>query len=145
MRLDRSHCEHLLGQSEHGVLATSHDTRGVDAVPACFAVDGSHLAVPVDRVKPKDSVDLQRTRNLDRDPRAALLCDHWDPTDWSRLWWVRASLERVIGSSEMRSSLESLLRIKYPQYQGRPFATLLVFRIDEVIGWSAGSETGGAP
>ena len=31
-------------------------------------------------------------RNLDDDPRAALLCDHWDPVDWSRLWWVRASM-----------------------------------------------------
>jgi PPOX class probable F420-dependent enzyme len=145
MRLDRARCGHLLGQSERGVLATSHPTRGVDAVPVCFAVEGSRLAVPVDRVKPKASVDLQRIRNLDQDPRAALLCDHWDLTDWSRLWWVRASIQRVASGSEEQSSLESLLRNKYRQYVDHPFATLLVFRIDEVIGWSARSDGEAAP
>ena len=145
MRLSRARCENLLGRSERGVLATSHATRGVDAVPVCFAVDDARLAVPVDRVKPKASVDLQRSRNLDRDPRAALLCDHWDPTDWSRLWWVRVSLERVTGTAVERSTLESWLRLKYRQYQSHPFAGLLVFRITGIIGWSARPGEGGAP
>ena len=50
------------------------------------------MGVPVDRVKPKSSSRLQRQRNLEADPRAALLVEHWDRGDWSRLWWVRAEL-----------------------------------------------------
>jgi hypothetical protein len=137
VRLERDRCEQLLHRSDHGVLATRHPGRGVDAVPACFVVAGEALAVPLDRVKPKDSEDLQRTRNLDRDPRAALLCEHWDAMDWSRLWWVRASLVRVATDPAPGSELESLLRRKYPQYEDQPFAELLSFRITGMAGWAA--------
>jgi len=111
----------------------------VDAVPVCFVVEASRVAVPIDRVKAKTSLDLQRTRNLTEDPRAALLCDHWDSVEWSRLWWVRVSLELVGVTAEERSVLESLLRGKYRQYRDRTFAGLLVFRTTAMIGWSARS------
>jgi hypothetical protein len=137
MRLDRARCERLLERSEHGVLATRHAERGVDAVPVCFVVEGGRVAVPIDRVKAKSSVDLQRSRNLADDPRAALLCDHWDRADWSQLWWARASLERIGCSPGERSTLEARLRLKYPQYAGRPFADVLVFTITTLTGWSA--------
>jgi hypothetical protein len=138
MKLSRARCCHLVQESEHGVLATSHAVRGVDAVPVCFAVDGELVAVPIDRVKPKGSAQLQRSRNLDRDPRALLLCDHWVGADWSRLWWVRVTLERIACTPEERSALEVLLRAKYGQYVGQSFADVLVFRITEMTGWSAG-------
>ena len=140
MNLSQDRCHHLVQRSDHGVLGTSHPVRGVDAVPVCFAVDGESVAVPLDRVKPKASVQLQRSRNLDRDPRAVLLCDHWVAADWSRLWWVRVTLERIAGSPEERSSFEALLRHKYRQYAGHTFADVLVFRIAEMTGWSAGPD-----
>jgi PPOX class probable F420-dependent enzyme len=145
MELSRARCRHLVEGSEHGVLATSHAVRGVDAVPVCFAVDGELVAIPIDRLKPKASAQLQRTRNLDRDPRAALLCDYWDGDDWSRLWWVRATLERIAGSTEEQSSLETLLRRKYRQYADHAFAEVLAFRITEMTGWSAGPGAVGLP
>jgi hypothetical protein len=145
MELSRARCLDLAERSEHGVLATSHAVRGVDAVPVCFAVDSDLVAVPIDRLKPKASVQLQRSRNLDRDPRAVLLCDRWDGVDWSRLWWVRVTLERIAGSPEEQSSLEVLLRRKYRQYADHSFAEVLVFRITEVTGWSAGPATAGPP
>ena len=95
------------------------------------------LAVPVDTVKEKVSTDLQRVKNLDADPRASLVCDHWDADDWSRLWWVRATLERVNVGSESRTVLEGDLRRKYAQYEQAVFAGLLTFRIVEITGWSA--------
>jgi Pyridoxamine 5'-phosphate oxidase len=139
VRLDRASCEELLVRSEHGVLATRHETRGVDAVPVCFVADASRVAVPIDRIKAKTSPDLQRTRNLDQDPRAALLCDHWDSIEWSRLWWVRVSLELVGCTAAERSVLESLLRGKYRQYRDHSFAGLLVFRTTAMTGWTARS------
>lgn len=143
MQLDRPRCEDLLRRSERGVLGTIHAERGVDAVPVCFVVDGSTVAVPVDTVKPKVSTGLQRVRNLEADPRAVLLCDHWDSSDWARLWWVRASLHRVDPGAPLRGRLELLLSGKYPQYRERPFADLIAFRIAGLTGWSGESGPGG--
>src|SRR2546428_5026337 len=80
--------------ADHGVLAPLNRSGVADLVPACFAIVGQSLAVPVDSVKPKRSTALGRIRNLERDPRATLLVEHWDQADWSRLWWVRLSLLR---------------------------------------------------
>ncbi len=129
-------------RAQHGVLATRHARRGVDAVPVCFAVSDGTVAVPIDRIKPKVSTDLQRVKNLVADRRAALLCDHWDAVDWTRLWWVRASLTRIDATDGQTSTLESLLRHKYPPYQETDFVDLLVFRVEALSGWSARSPDG---
>jgi PPOX class probable F420-dependent enzyme len=139
--LDRAACADLLITAEHGVLATVHPLRGVDTVPVCFVADRSTVAIPVDRVKPKSSTRLQRVANLERDPRASLLCDRWDGRDWSRLWWVRASLRLATGPAGGTGHVESLLRAKYPQYVDRPFAEVLLFTIVDLTGWS-GADAG---
>jgi hypothetical protein len=123
--------------ADHGVLATLHPSRGVDTVPAAFAIEGDLVAIPIDRVKPKASTDLQRSRNLDADPRASLLCEHWDAVDWSRLWWVRISLRRSDEPAEVVARLEVALRRRYRQYETTRFAGILTFRIVEVTGWSS--------
>ena len=88
-----------LAAHDHGILCTLNAERGVDAVPVAFVVDDGHVGVPIDLVKPKTSLRLQRERNLEADPRATLLVEHWDRDDWSRLWWVRAELPAVRGSA----------------------------------------------
>ncbi len=128
-----------LHAADHGVLGTVHSERGVDAVPVCFAAVGDLIAIPIDRVKAKSGGELQRTANLRTDPRATLLCEQWDAADWSRLWWVRASLRRFEPSAQERSDLEAAVRAKYPQYRDHedPFSGLLVFRVESITGWSA--------
>jgi PPOX class probable F420-dependent enzyme len=135
MRLAEHEARARLAARDHGVLCTVHPERGVDAVPCVYAVDGEgYVGVPVDRVKPKASTRLQRERTLEADPRAALLVDHWDRDDWSRLWWVRAEL-RLHGGRE--EALAALLAERYAQYRDRPFARVLVLRIVAVTGWAA--------
>ncbi len=127
-----------LADHDHGVLATVHAERGVDAVPVVYAVDGAQLAVPVDRVKPKSSTRLQRVRNLEADPRATLLIEHWDRDDWSQLWWVRATLRWEPDAEPDRvDALAELLAGRHHQYADHPFATLLVFHVLDLTGWSA--------
>jgi hypothetical protein len=93
MRLADHEARARLESHDHGILCTVHAERGVDAVPVAYAVDDDgYVGVPIDRVKPKASLRLQRERNLEADPRATLLVEHWDRSDWSRLWWVRAEL-----------------------------------------------------
>ena len=89
MRLSQEEARTRLAGQDHGILCTLHAQRGVDAVPVVFAVDDlGFVGVPLDRVKPKASTHLQRERNLAADPRATLLVEHWNPTDWAALWWV---------------------------------------------------------
>ncbi len=139
MRLARSDAMARLVAHDHGVLCTLHATRGVDAVPCVFAVDeDGFVGVPIDRVKPKSLSRLQREHNLDSDSRATLLVEQWDRDDWSRLWWVRASLEREAApSAERMDGLAALLADRYAQYRDRPFDRVLVLRIVDVTGWSA--------
>jgi hypothetical protein len=138
MHLDAAEALRRAAGADHGVLATLNPERGVDAVPACFVIEDDVVAIPVDQVKPKGSTRLQRTRNLDADPRATLLCEHWDPVDWSRLWWVRLTLLRTVEKSERHEALEVALRDRYPQYRTEQFAAILTFRIVHIQGWAAG-------
>lgn len=137
MHLDRAEAMSRAAAADHGVLATLDRTRGADLVPACFAIVGDWLAVPIDSVKPKGSTALGRIRNLERDPRATLLVEGWDRDDWSRLWWVRLSLRRDEAPATMTSALVGALRDRYPQYRDAPFTDVLAFRIQQVAGWSA--------
>lgn len=124
---------------DHGVLCTVHADRGVDAVPVAYVVDeDGHVGVPVDLVKPKASLRLQRERNLEADPRATLLVEHWDRADWSRLWWVRAELAwQPDAGPELTEALADGLAGRYPQYRDRPFTRILAFRIVGMAGWAA--------
>jgi len=137
MQLAAAEARSRLATHDHAILCTAHADRGIDAVPVCFAVDGDHLAVPVDRVKPKASTRLQRERNLEADPRATLLAEHWDADDWSQLWWVRAELRWDRHANDRASRLASRLAERYPQYGDQPFARVLIFQIVGVSGWAA--------
>ena len=139
MRLAEDEARARLAAHDHGILCTVHAVRGVDAVPVAYVVDADgYVGVPVDRVKPKASLRLQRERNLEADPRATLLVEHWDRDDWSRLWWVRAEL-RWQGdvATDRAANLAAGLAGRYPQYLDQPFHRVLVLRIVGVAGWSA--------
>jgi hypothetical protein len=107
-------------------------------VPVVYVVDDDgHVGVPVDRVKPKSSSRLQRERNLEADPRATLLVEHWDRDDWSRLWWVRAELRFQADPGERAAALATRLAGRFPQYRDRPFDRVLALRMVGITGWAA--------
>jgi PPOX class probable F420-dependent enzyme len=132
VRLNAEECWERLVDAEHGVLATSHPERGVDAVPVVFAVDGRTILLPVDTVKAKSTTALQRLANLERDPRCVLLVDHYD-ADWSRLWWVR-----VHGTAAIDDGGDVAPLLRFAQYRA-PGAISAVLRLRPaaVTGWSA--------
>jgi PPOX class probable F420-dependent enzyme len=141
MRLDRGVALGLAAAADHGILGTIGRDGAPDLVPACFAIDTELVAIPIDEVKPKAASPLQRERNLERDPRASLLVERWDPDDWARLWWVRLGLEASIEDTETRAGLEGLLRHRYRQYADAQFVAILTFRITSVSGWAASRPT----
>jgi len=142
MNLSSAQSHDRLADRDHGILATLHPIRGADLVPVVYTVADGHLGVPVDLVKPKASMRLQRERNLESDPRATLLVEHWDRDDWSALWWVRAQLH-WLGDGTPNSAWELAERLagrlveRHAQYTQRSFARIIVFRIDAVSGWAA--------
>ncbi len=139
MRLTKNEALARLAAYDHGALCMVHAERGVDAVPVVYAVDDDgYVAVPIDRVKPKATTRLQRERNLEMDPRATLLVDHWDRNDWSQLWWVRAELRWQQDAGARAAALAAQLAERYPQYRGdQPFVRLLLLRIVSITGWIA--------
>jgi PPOX class probable F420-dependent enzyme len=143
VRLTNNLCwEHLRGAG-HAILSTSNPKGTIDAVPVCFAVSGKLIATPIDRVKPKDTNELGRLKNLDKENRATLICDHWSRHDWSQLWWVRAHLVRRSNhdlGDKVRDACEAALREKYEQYRGTDFDELIVFDVKTLVGWSAAED-----
>jgi hypothetical protein len=145
VRLTNDRCWEHLARADHGVLCTAGARGVIGAVPVCFAVVGKVIASPVDLVKPKDTTELGRLKNLDREATATFLCERWSRHDWSQLWWVRAQIRRRSGhdvNAALRAQCEAALRARYYQYRGVDFADLLVFDVESLTGWSAQEGSG---
>lgn len=102
-------------------LATADAGGRPHLVPVCFALAGDTVYVAVD-AKPKRTQKLKRLANLAENPAAALLADHYDDADWTRLWWVRADgIARILeGSDPERIRALELLAERYRQYAETP-------------------------
>ena len=68
-------------------LATSDAAGLPHVVPVVFCLREDTIYSPIDG-KPKASTRLRRLKNLEDNPSASLLLDHYD-SDWQRLWWIR--------------------------------------------------------
>lgn len=106
-------------------------------VPVTFAVVGETIVHAVDH-KPKSTRALARLEDLRRDPRAALLVDHYDDEDWTQLWWVRADgIARVVAAADAPEAIEALAT-KYPQYaERRPEGPVVLLTVERVSAWEA--------
>lgn len=82
-------------------------------VPVVFVRLDTLVFCPIDG-KPKSKGILQRVRNLQANPHAALVLDHYSD-DWEKLWWLRLDCQASIES--MSSEVAELLKQKYKGYQ----------------------------
>lgn len=78
-----------LQQAPLGRLATADAEGNPHVVPVCFALDAERVVSAIDekpqRVAP---ADLRRVRDIESNPRVALVVDHYSE-DWSELGWVQ--------------------------------------------------------
>ena len=118
-------------------LATVGPAGRPHLVPVTFAVDGDHVYTAVD-AKPKTTTNLRRLRNIRRDPRVAVLADHYE-ADWDRLWWARAEgLASILGEPAGRARPLELLAARYPQYRVNPPAgPVIAIAVERWTGWAA--------
>jgi PPOX class probable F420-dependent enzyme len=118
-------------------LATVGQGGSPHLVPIVFALAGETIYSVVD-AKPKRTTRLRRLENIDSNPRASVLVDHYDDADWSALWWVRADGQaRVLEADqpEARRAVE-LLHERYPQQ--RASGAVLAIEVERWSGWSGG-------
>ena len=101
-----------------GHLATAGADGAPHVVPVCYALDDEALYFVADeKPKRRPARELLRLRNLDANPRAAVVVDDWDE-DWARLAWVLVrGRTRVVSDPAAHAAAVGLLRARYPQYR----------------------------
>ena len=120
-------------------LATA-DASGVPHVlPVCFAIDNNNIFITIDE-KPKraDRGPLKRLRNIAENPHVALVADHYDDADWSRLGWVMVrGRAEILAEGAEHARAQGLLVKRYHQYQAMALETLpvIALRIARVTSW----------
>jgi PPOX class probable F420-dependent enzyme len=100
-------------------LATADASGNPHVIPVCFALIGETLYVAIDE-KPKrgDPRQLRRLRNIAENRHVAVVVDHYDDRDWSRLGFVLVrGLARVVPPSPELALAVAALRERYVQYR----------------------------
>jgi PPOX class probable F420-dependent enzyme len=135
--LSEEECRRRLAAADHLVFGTLHPERGVDLVPVVAALDGDHVWIPIDSVKPKTTARLQRLVNIERDPRVTLLAERYDD-DWSQLWWVRAHGSAHEADVEQLAHARTALAARYAAYADPASVTAAVLvTVGRWSGWTA--------
>ncbi len=120
-------------------LATADAGGAPHVVPVCFALDQAEVYITIDE-KPKRVAiaALKRLRNIAENPSVALVADHYDDRDWSRLGWVmlRGRAEIIHRGAE-HAKAQSLLRLRYRQLIDMAIEDLpvIAIRIQRVTSW----------
>jgi PPOX class probable F420-dependent enzyme len=119
-------------------LATLRGDGTPRMVPVTFAVVDDLLCFAVDTVKPKRDTRLARLADIDREPRVALLVDHY-ADDWSALWWVRVDGRAAVHpDGPLRERALAALAAKYPPYRtARPPGPVVAITPVRCVGWTA--------
>ncbi|TCK22647.1 TIGR03668 family PPOX class F420-dependent oxidoreductase [Pseudonocardia endophytica] len=137
-QLDEAACHDRLAAARVARLATLRKDGTPRLIPMTFAVVDGVVCSAIDRIKPKADSRLARLRDIDRDPRVALVVDRYDD-DWSQLWWVRVdatAAEHTEG--DLRERALDALQDKYEPYRAeRPDGSVLVFTPTAWAGWTA--------
>lgn len=105
----------LLDQSRTAHVAT-YAERAPGIFVICFAVVEDLVYSPIDG-KAKSGRELERLRDIGRDPRVSMLIDRWDE-DWQQLGWLRIDARaELVGDDGERQMAIGALRARYPQYR----------------------------
>ncbi len=99
-------------------LATASSQGVPHVVPICYAYDGQHIFLALDK-KPKrvDVRKLKRVRNILENPRVSVVIDDYSE-DWSRLAFVIVNgIAQLIEEGLEQKRAVTLLSEKYSQYR----------------------------
>lgn len=120
-----------------GHLVTVRPNGRPHIVPVTYALVGNSVVTMIDH-KPKTTDRLQRLINIENNPVATLMSDHYSE-DWTALWWVRVDGEASIHvGDQIWEESAAALRAKYGQYaENSPRGPALVISVDRVTSWES--------
>lgn len=120
-----------------GRLATADGGGRPHVVPICYALIEETIFFTIDEKPKRQGKGLKRLSNLEANPRAAVVVDHYEE-DWSRLGWVmvQGRADILAGGTEHGQAQESLRR-RYPALRTMRIERLPVvaIRIGHVMSW----------
>ncbi len=127
-----------LAAARSGHLATVRPDGRPHVVVVTFALIDEFAVTAIDH-KPKSTRRLQRIANIEANPVASLLVDHYDDDDWDELWWVRVDGSAAIHhDGTLREHAIEALAIKYVQYEERPpEGPVVAVGLDGVSSWAS--------
>jgi PPOX class probable F420-dependent enzyme len=136
--LDEAEQHHRFAAAPVARLATLRRDGTPRLVPITFALVHGMVYSAVDDVKAKTTPRLARLADIARDPRVALIVDHY-ADDWSQLWWVRVDgTAAVLADGPGREAAVAALRAKYPPYADADLAgPVLAVTPARWAGWAA--------
>jgi PPOX class probable F420-dependent enzyme len=99
--------------------------------------EGDTIYTPIDH-KRKRTRRLQRLRNIEANPEAALLVDHYSES-WDECWWVRLrGRARILHGGDEYDHARALMMARYKQYSdAAQISPVIAIDIDEWVGWQA--------
>jgi PPOX class probable F420-dependent enzyme len=113
-------------------------------VPVVFAFDGNNIFIPIDDKpkKTKNSNQLKRVKNIQKNPNISFLIDTYDDKDWNNLSYFmiqgKARIINMINDKDNINKAHSLLSDKYLQYKNtivRMGDKCIVIDIQKTITW----------
>ena len=128
--------ERFIKRSRVGHLATADANGEPHVVPVCFVYLSGCFYIPIDE-KPKRTLRLKRLRNIEANPRAALLFDEYSE-DWSQLSWLLVRGRAAVSeAASQNAEVFETLRAKYPQYRGMALEGLPLIQVwpEKVSAW----------
>jgi len=141
--MDADAARAALAAGRVGHLATVRADGSPHVVPCRYALVGDIVYSAVD-AKPKRTLALQRLANIDGNPRASLVVDHYDDGDWTQLSWVRVDGDAQV-LDDAAAALAALAE-KYDQYRMvPPRGPVIALTITHWRWWSATPERSGFP
>ena len=113
-------------------------------VPVVFAFDGNNIFIPIDNKpkKTKNSNQLKRVKNIQKNPNISFLIDIYDDKDWNNLSYLmilgKARIINIVNDRDTIEKAHSLLAEKYFQYK-KAIAIMrdncIVIDIQKTISW----------
>lgn len=103
-------------------FATADAAGAPHVIPICYALVGDTFYFVVDEKPKRTRTGLKRLRNIEDNPRVAVVIDDYDE-DWTRLGYllIQGTAERVGDRAEYDYAL-SALRARYAQYRSMALA-----------------------
>lgn len=134
--MDRAEALQRVTTARVGRLATVTPAGQAHVVPITFTLLEGHVVHAIDH-KPKTTTRLQRLVNIEANPSASFLVDHYEE-DWERLWWVRIDgTAAVLDGPQGRAAVAGLAE-KYPAYRDRPpQGPVVEVRVERVRWWES--------